>query len=228
MDTHDIPGHISYILIAISYWLTNIFWLRVTAVVGLSMEILYFRLSGGDLSTGIGWDLVFIAINIYQLYWLYLDYRMAAKLEGAEHLVTGAFAGLNKLQMGRLAQLGEWRTIAAGARLTTEGVAVPELFYLVGGTYSVEKAGEIVAQVGRGAFVGEMAFLSGAMASATVAAMEEGRALVFNSAHLHKAIQKDEAAAAALHLMLGRDLASKLRTMNAALHQSGMTYAGPA
>jgi hypothetical protein len=58
------PGHLSYILIAISYWLTDIFWLRVVAVVGLSFEILYFLLSGGDLRTGIGWDLVFILINL--------------------------------------------------------------------------------------------------------------------------------------------------------------------
>ena len=28
------PGHLSYLLIAISYWLTDIFWLRVVAVVG--------------------------------------------------------------------------------------------------------------------------------------------------------------------------------------------------
>jgi CRP-like cAMP-binding protein len=192
------------------------------------MEILYFQLSGGDLSTGIAWDLVFIAINFYQLYWLYLDYRMAAKLEGAEHLVTGAFSGLNKLQMSRLAQLGEWRTILSGTHLTREGAPVSELFYLAGGSCSVEKAGEIVARVGRGAFVGEMAFLSGSVASATVVAVEEGRALVFDSARLHKVIENDEAAAAALHLMLGRDLATKLRSMNAVLHQSELSYAGPA
>jgi hypothetical protein len=38
-------------LIAISYWLTDIFWLRTVAVVGLSLEILYFLLTGGDLRT---------------------------------------------------------------------------------------------------------------------------------------------------------------------------------
>ena len=31
-------GHFSYLLIAISYWLTDIFWLRVVAVIGLSLE----------------------------------------------------------------------------------------------------------------------------------------------------------------------------------------------
>jgi len=31
------------------------------AVVGLSLEIAYFWLSGGDLRAGIGWDLIFIS-----------------------------------------------------------------------------------------------------------------------------------------------------------------------
>lgn len=221
MDAHDIPGHISYILIAISYYLTNIFWLRVTAVVGLSMEILYFRLAGGDLSTGIAWDLVFIAINFYQLYWLYDEHRRAAKLERAEQLTGGAFAGLSKLQISRLAHAGAWRTIEKGAVLTQEGAPVTELFYVASGSFTVEKAGAAVAQVRRGAFVGEMAFLSGAPASATVVAIEEGQALAFDAARLHKVIDTDEAAAAALHLMLGRDLAAKLRTMTPATGLAG-------
>jgi hypothetical protein len=228
MDVNDIPGHASYILIAISYYLTNIFWLRVTAVLGLSLEILYFQLSGGDLSTGIAWDVVFIAINFYQLYWLYDDYRKASKLEGVEHLVSGAFAGLNKLQMSRLAQLGEWRQIPAGAVLTQEGVDVTELFYVVHGSFAVDKAGERVATVGRGGFVGEMAFLSGALASATVTAESDGKALVFDAKRLHKVTRTDEAAASALHLMLGRDLANKLRSMNADIHQAELDYAKPA
>jgi hypothetical protein len=70
---NNLPGHLSYVLIAVSYWMTNIFWLRVAAVVGLALEILYFLLSGGDLRAGIGWDLVFIGINLYQLYRLVKD-----------------------------------------------------------------------------------------------------------------------------------------------------------
>jgi hypothetical protein len=162
MELNDIPGHVSYILIAISYWLTNIFWLRVTAVLGLSMEILYFQLSGGDLSTGIAWDVVFIAINAYQLYWLYDEHRKAAKLEGSEYLMSGAFAGLSKLHLSRLAQLGEWRDLPAGTALTHENAPVAELFYLATGGCAVHKDGEPVAVVHQGAFVGEMAFLSGA------------------------------------------------------------------
>ena len=32
------PGHLSYVLIAISYWLTDMFWLRPVAVIGLSLK----------------------------------------------------------------------------------------------------------------------------------------------------------------------------------------------
>ena len=32
------PGHLSYVLMAVSYWLTNMFWLRVVAVIGLSLR----------------------------------------------------------------------------------------------------------------------------------------------------------------------------------------------
>src|SRR5262245_63651368 len=96
------PGHLSYILIAISYWLTDIFWLRVVAVVGLSFEILYFLMSGGDLRTGIGWDLVFILINLYQLYRLVRD-RLSFRLPVKERaLLRKALVGLDDAQIARL------------------------------------------------------------------------------------------------------------------------------
>jgi hypothetical protein len=139
MDLNDLPGHVSYFLIAISYWATNILWLRVTAMIGLTMEIIYFQFSGGDLATGIAWDLIFMVINGYQLYWLYDEYRKANKLEGAEELTAGAFAGMSRLQLSRLAALGEWRTVRPGDVLTIEGNPLHELFYLVTGTCSVNK-----------------------------------------------------------------------------------------
>jgi hypothetical protein len=63
----DAAGHISYLIIAISYWLTNIYWLRVTAVVGLAFEVAYFVIVSDALYTGIAWDLIFIAINLFHM-----------------------------------------------------------------------------------------------------------------------------------------------------------------
>jgi len=71
----DVPGHVSYVLIALSYWMTTVFRLRIIAVIGLVFEILYFRMSSGDMHTGIGWDAVFIVINLYQIFHLVYDER---------------------------------------------------------------------------------------------------------------------------------------------------------
>ena len=215
MEWNDLPGHVSYVLIAVSYWATNILWLRITAVFGLFMEILYFRLSGGDLETGIYWDLVFLAINGYQLFRLYEEYRRASKLEGASELAAGAFAGMSRLQLSRLASLGEWRTFRSGDILTREGGALEELFYLASGDYEIEQSNTPIAKAGGGSFIGEMAYLTGAPASATVVAATSGRAFVFSSRDLKRMESSDEATAAALHLMLGKDLATKLRAYSA-------------
>ena len=100
------PGHLSYVLIAVSYWLTDMFWLRLVAVVGLTLEILYFILSGGDLRTGIGWDLIFIAINAYQIYRLMQD-RLSLRLpepdrELLRSVLSGSCSPANFLQSPRV------------------------------------------------------------------------------------------------------------------------------
>src|SRR5262245_64691994 len=84
------------------------------AIVGLSLEILYFIFSGGDLRTGIGWDTIFIAINAYQLYRLWKD-RLTLKLPEADRdLLRKVLPGLSDVQIARLLLAGEFTEIAAG------------------------------------------------------------------------------------------------------------------
>jgi hypothetical protein len=119
-SANNLPGHISYTLIAISYWLTDMFWLRVVAMVGLSMEIIYFYFSGGDLRTGIGWDIVFIAINAYQLYQLVKDRYTLRLPEADRELLRSVMKGLNDFQIARLLSVGDFVGVAPGSVRATE------------------------------------------------------------------------------------------------------------
>jgi hypothetical protein len=216
MTWADVPGHISYVLIAISYWLTNIYWLRVTAVIGLSLEIVYFRLSGGDLGAGIGWDLVFIAINLYQIYWLVAERRKLRTMEHAHLLRQGVFAGFSDAQLARLITSGNWRDLEPGVVLTEQGKQVPELVLLCDGSAIVNVHGSTVAHLRGGAFVGEMAFVSGNPASATVVVEQPTRAFVFDMERLRKLVETDDLVAVAIHRVIGRDLAAKLKKQDEA------------
>ena len=210
----DVAGHLSYILIAISYYLTNIYWLRVIAVFGLLLEIVYFQLAGGSMHTGIAWGVVFILINAYQIYWLANDRRKLRQIEDAHLLRRGVFEGFSDMQLARLVTSGAWRDLAPGTVLTHEGQEVKELVLICEGHATVDVHGKIVAQLHSGAFVGEMAFVSGKPASATVIVEQPTRAFVFDMARLNKLVTSDEHVAMAIHRVVGRDLAAKLQLRN--------------
>src|SRR5262245_61514712 len=148
------PGHVSYVIIAISYWLTDILWLRSMAIIGLAFEILYFVYSGGDLRTGIGWDTIFIAINAYQLYWLWKDRVTLALPEVDRDLLRKVLPGLSDVQIARLLLAGEFSEIAAGTILAEENSDLQTLFFICDGRLRVHVAGRQISLLEKGNFVG--------------------------------------------------------------------------
>src|SRR5689334_5821442 len=131
----DIPGHVAYVVIAVSYYLTSIFWLRVFAVIGLALEVVYFVLVSSDLYTGIAWSVMFIAINAYQLVWLLRD-RLRLRLPQEEKSVLRrVLTGLDDVQISRLLDASQWRELSAGAHLMRESQEVNELYFLFSGRF---------------------------------------------------------------------------------------------
>ena len=207
----DVPGHVSYVLIAFSYWMTNVFWLRVIAVIGLIFEILYFRMSSGDMHTGIGWDAIFIVINLYQIFRLVFDEGRLRYMKELHLLSQGAFASLTREQLAQLVKVGSWRTLEPGTQVTREGEPVSELILICDGQMVVESQGRTVTRLHGGSLVGELALLSGNAASATVTAERITRAFILEMEKLRKLVRADDLIASAVDRVVGHDLAAKLR-----------------
>ena len=210
----DLAGHASYVLIAISYYATNIYWLRVMAVLGLTLEIAYFVLSRGALHTGIAWDVVFIAINLYQMQYLVRERLNLRRVSDVGLLRQSLFANLNDAQMSRVVMAGAWRNFAVGDQLTREGAPVQALVLLCEGEADVNVQSKVVAQLHAGTFCGEMAFISGQPASATVVVTAPMRAYVFDMQSIRKLVARDDLVAAAMHQAVGLDLARKVSRNN--------------
>jgi Cyclic nucleotide-binding domain len=208
------PGHISYVIIGISYWLTDILWLRSMAIVGLSLEILYFVFSGGDLRTGIGWDTIFIAINLYQLYRLWKE-RLSLQLPEADReLLHRVLPGLNDIQIARLLLAGEFSEIAQGTTLTRENETLQRLFFICAGRVTVMIAGRVISRLEKGNFVGEVAFLTEKPATATVITESSVRAIVFDREKLSQFFRNEAEVAGLIYQLLGRELALKIKVSN--------------
>jgi Cyclic nucleotide-binding domain len=211
------PGHLSYVMIAISYWLTDMFWLRSVAVVGLSLEILYFLLSGGDLRAGIGWDLIFILINLYQLYRLAQE-RLSLRLpEKDRELLRRVLTGLDDVQIARLLGAGALCEIEAGTTLAEENQPLEKLYFLCAGRVGVSIGGRAISHLEEGNFVGEVAFLTERPASATVIAETPVRVLAFDRAKLKQFFKNETEVAGLIYQLIGRDLAHKIKVSNTLL-----------
>ncbi len=217
----DLAGHLSYVLIAISYYATNIYWLRGMAVLGLALELVYFAQSGGNMHTGIAWGVVFILVNVYQIYRLIRERMNLRRMGDVALLRQGVFAGLDSARLSHLVTAGSWRSVEPGTRLTLQGKPVAELVLLCAGSASVEVNDKTVAMLHAGAFCGEMAFVSGEPASATVIVHHPVRAFVFDMQKLRTLVDDDELVASAIHQAVGRDLAQKVKGSNSDAKQMG-------
>ncbi|MCA0434009.1 MAG: cyclic nucleotide-binding domain-containing protein [Proteobacteria bacterium] len=206
-------GHLSYLLIALSYWLTNIYWLRVAAVAGLLLQVIYFY-STGTSQVGAFWGLVFVAINIFHLVWLTRD-RLSLRLPAQDApLLREALSGLDDAQIARLIKAADWRDCSPGEILTRQDAPVDALFFLCRGRANVEVNGSFVTYLEKGSFIGEIAYLTGNPATATVTIEEPSRLLAFSKMRMAKVVAADEQISGIVYQLLGRDLAMKMRRTN--------------
>ena len=169
------------------------------------------------ICAGIGWDLIFILINLYQIYRLVKD-RLSLRLpEPDRELLRSVFTGLDDAQIARLLIAGEFCDIAEGTTLAEENQALDRLFFICSGRVRVTIAGREVSHLERGNFVGEVAFLTDRPATATVIAEGPVRALAFERGKLSQLFHNEEEVAGLIYQLLGRELAHKIKISNTLL-----------
>ncbi|SFH90878.1 Crp/Fnr family transcriptional regulator [Albimonas pacifica] len=105
--------------------------------------------------------------------------------------------------------LARRRSLTAPQRLTREGWAPEQLWYLAEGALRVERDGHAV-EVDGPFFVGEVSFIAGAVAPATITALPGAELLEWDGKALRSAFRRDPTLRPALEAALGRDLARKI------------------
>ncbi|HVY09668.1 MAG TPA: cyclic nucleotide-binding domain-containing protein [Mycobacteriales bacterium] len=122
------------------------------------------------------------------------------------------FRGCSKEELRDIDRAATQADFPAGQVLCTEGAVGRELIMLVEGEARIDRGGNEVAQVGPGAFIGEMSLLDGGPRSATVTAITDVKALVLPAREFWQVI--DEVPAIAHRLLA--TLAERLRAADEA------------
>lgn len=205
--------HVANVLFLVSYLVRDILWLRGLTIVAIATLIPYYL--ANDLWPPIIWNGVFVAINVYQMVRLLIERRPCHLDERQQQLYQRVFRTLQPREFLALAQLGTWRSVAPGEQLVAEGEVLDQLHVIEAGTLEVLVGERSVAELNAGSFVGEMSFLTGEPTSARVIANAgEPRAvevLSWPREGLRAFLDGHPDTRAALQLILGTDMAAKLR-----------------
>lgn len=210
---YDWLSAFTYGLIAISYAMRDIRWLRMITVVACFVDLfVYYNIRPGQpMWVSFVMSLLFIAINGYQLWVLWQDSRTSDFSSEESFMYEKVFSALKPGEFRRLLRLGRYHGVAIGTPWVRLGAPVSSVALLVAGEAAVILDEAVVSRLKPGDFVGEMGYITRQPASATVQAGAGLRLFSLDYAVIDELAAKSPELHVKLTGILGRDVATKLR-----------------
>jgi len=203
--------HLSNGLYLLSYAVRDILWLRLITVIAGATALASMFVKPEPPPVAIAWNLVFLCINLVRIHILIRERRPIPLSADEQHLAKLVFPMLRPRELVRLLRVGAIADHTAEAALVRRGTTLDRLLLVVRGTARVELANKPGVEIGDGAFVGELCFLTGKPAAADVIAATTMRVVEWPTAALRKFLDDEPDLRATMQQVLGRDLAAKLR-----------------
>ena len=134
-----------------------------------------------------------------------MEAAVRRRLDGDVLLSAGSLSALAPDRRERLATGARREPLRAGDIVIGEGEPAETCFVLVSGEATVQRHGSVVATLGPGSLIGEVALLTGEPRTATVSMVSDGEVLVIGRAALVEALRgDDETLARVMRLMKSR------------------------
>lgn len=203
--------NVAQALILISFVVKDILWLRALSILASISFITFFATQAQPLWSGVVWNIVYLLINLYQIWLLYLERRPLQLLEREERIHRHVFPELTSRMLRRFLQLGELRAVAEGQVLVEAGSKLQHLLLVSDGIVTVGVADGRELSLEQYHFVGEMSYLTGNVTSAEVRASAAGCTVyAWALPELEHFLEQNTDVKLCLQRVISRDLARKL------------------
>jgi hypothetical protein len=218
----DIVGHLSFGLTALSFLMRDILLLRILSIVSGVLGIGYnFFLPEGPLWLVIFWLFVFLLINLARIVMLYLERRGVSFTDEERELYQTLFRNFAPVEFMKVMRLAHWRDSTEGELLATENSPLDELKLIFNGEVAVERQGHEIARAKDGTFIGEMSYIRGGDATATVRTVRPTRYLSWPQDELRKLLKRNPTMDVAMGTVFHMDLTQKLAAQSGAPEPTG-------
>lgn len=197
-----------------SYLFRNMLVLRIVTVFGQMGYCIGGSMAGSELP-GMKALIVFSAIsaliNIAQATRLIAERLPAALPESIKDIHSSHFHMMTAAEFRKLYRLSETRTCRIRQRIAVQGEPMHELSVVLRGTVDIVKDDRRIAALTSGSFVGEMSFVAGGHAMATVeVADDQTECIVWDKEKLKLMVGQDADLYRKLKQAIAIDLVKKL------------------
>lgn len=183
--------------------------LRGLVALGALLYAVYYWIQPAMPEWGaIALSLLLVGVNLYVL-WRLVEERTPFRLTADERRLFTAFQTLTPGDFRRVMKVAEWHRAERPVVLTTEDVALDRLYYVLEGEVTIRK-GDRVFTAAPNTFIGEIAFLLGGSATATVEVPAGARYVTWRQAELKRLLGRSPKLKLAIDSLFNQDLAGKL------------------
>ena len=211
MNIGDLTGHLAFGLIALSFLVKDIFWLRLMSITASCFSIFYnYFIPAEPMVIAIFWNGVFIAVNLYHIAIILYEKREVKMDDKNQELYDTLFREMTPVEYLKISRAAKWELVKSGQRIITQGMPVPDLYLIYNGTVDVLVDNEQIAQLKDGEFVGEMSFLTEKVATATCKVKYDAQCLVWKQREFKELLKRNPSLYFTIQSVLSAQVSDKL------------------
>ena len=211
MNIAAIAGHLAFGLIAFSFLVKDILWLRIMSILASLFSVLYnFYIPVDPMWLAINWNIVFILVNLYHIAVIIYEKRPVHMNPKDKELYETLFKELTPVEYLKITKIAEWHKYTAGEVLIKHSALVTDLILIYNGTVEVEVDGNIVAELKDGQFVGEMSFLTEKPATANCIVKHDCECIVWKQPEFKELLRRNPSLYFTIQSLLSAQVSSNL------------------
>ena len=211
MNIATLAGHLAFGLIAFSFLVKDIFWLRIVSIAASLFSVLYnYIIPAEPMWLAINWNFIFIAVNLYHIAVILYEKREVKMDDKNQELYDTLFSEMTPVEYLKISRAAKWELVKAGQRIITQGMPVPDLYLIYNGTVDVIVDNEEIAELKDGEFVGEMSFLTEKVATATCKVRYDAQCLVWKQKEFKELLKRNPSLYFTIQSVLSSQVSDKL------------------
>ena len=211
MNVATVAGHLAFGLIAFSFLVKDILYLRFVSLLASLFSVFYnFYIPVEPMWLPIGWNFVFVALNLYHIAVIIYEKRPVQMSPKHKELYETMFNDMTPVEFLKITKIADWTHFKSGEIITQQTHKVPDLNLIYNGTVDVAVDCKKVAELKDGQFIGEMSFLTEKPATATCIVKHDSEVLVWKQEQFKELLKRNPSLYFTIQSLLSAQVSSAL------------------